>query len=467
MCGIAATWRDPGRCVQIMNHLEHRGTTDLDIRTFGNWTLGRVRLPINGVGERQFDGLVENEDYVYAYVGEVFNHHELFGPPEHDDERCDLANVVLAFEESGFEACTQFDGFWSIIMLHKHTQTLIAITDYLCQKPLYFDTQQTAVASEVRPLTKAYPDPEWNMYYLGQCMKFGYPLSNATYDSRVFKMRRSHLIKWNYNGEIVTDGMYEDILARRRPCFSPSEEAIEHFRRLMTRSTRSRCMSDVPIALLLSGGLDSSIVYHDAIKQSAMVMPVHVENDEREALDALELARCEHVAIDVDKDAVPALQYNDGPVDLGSMVPQYALGRAVRKLGYSVSLAGDGADELFGGYGRTRDYDSQLTDVFDELVNYHLPRLDKLMMAHTIEHRSPFLARDVIAFALSLPYEWRIDKRWLRYCYRGILPDSIVNGEKRALRTNVVHNDRMAWTKQLKEQLQTNEEVLREHYARD
>jgi hypothetical protein len=107
--------------------------------------------------------------------------------------------------------------------------------------------------------------------------------------------------------------------------------------------------------------------------------------------------------------------WNESPIDLGSVIPQFHLFEAVKKFsGYRFVLSGDGADELFGGYKRIHEFDSQKSDIFDELSYYHLPRLDKMSMAHTLELRSPFLNLDIVRFALHLPLQWRKDKQILK-----------------------------------------------------
>ena len=97
---------------------------------------------------------------------------------------------------------------------------------------------------------------------------------------------------------------------------------------------------------------------------------------------------------------------------------------------------------MFGGYRRINKYDSQKSDVWSELVNYHLPRLDKMMMQHTVELRSPFLARPVVESALGLPYQWRTNKNILKYAFQDILPEEIIDRKKEPLKIEEVRTDK-------------------------
>ena len=139
-------------------------------------------------------------------------------------------------------------------------------------------------------------------------------------------------------------------------------------------------------------------------------------------------------------------KWNESHIDLGSVIPQYHLFDAVKRFGgYRIFLSGDGADELFGGYKRIHEYDSQKSDVFDELSYYHLPRLDKMSMAHTLELRSPFLNLDLVRFALHLPLEWRKDKKILKDTFAPLLPDEIVNRKKAPLKNPKIKEDKIAY----------------------
>jgi asparagine synthase (glutamine-hydrolysing) len=150
--------------------------------------------------------------------------------------------------------------------------------------------------------------------------------------------------------------------------------------------------------------------------------------------------------MDSEKNALIYAQWNESPIDLGSVIPQYHLFESIRKnTDYRIVISGDGSDELFGGYSRIHEYDSQKSDIFQELSFYHLPRLDKMSMAHTLELRSPFLNNDIIRFAMHLPLEWRTDKKILKDTFGPMLPDSVVNRKKEALKNPEIKENKLAY----------------------
>jgi len=120
------------------------------------------------------------------------------------------------------------------------------------------------------------------------------------------------------------------------------------------------------------------------------------------------------------------------------------MARKLRELGFYAVMTGDGADELFGGYRRSKEYDSQYSDVFCELPFYHLPKLDRTMMEQTIELRAPFLAPKVIKYALNLPYEYRQgEKVELKRYFKHIVPQPILDRDKHPLKTDAIRKDPM------------------------
>jgi len=145
-------------------------------------------------------------------------------------------------------------------------------------------------------------------------------------------------------------------------------------------------------------------------------------------------------------------KWNESPVDLGSVIPQYHLFDAIKNGSNTrIVISGDGADELFGGYRRINEYDSQQSDIFHELTSYHLPRLDKLSMAHTLELRSPFLNHDIVRFALHLPFEERKNKKILKDTFKGLVPDSVIERKKLALKNPMIVEDQISYRKSVVE----------------
>ena len=107
------------------------------------------------------------------------------------------------------------------------------------------------------------------------------------------------------------------------------------------------------------------------------------------------------------------------------------------------------SDLLFSGYRRALIYDSQKSDVFQELPFYHLVRIDRMSMNFTIECRNPFLSHDLIRRALTLPWEDRIGKKILKKEFRGLIPDEIINRKKIPLKIKKIREDEFKYRNDL------------------
>ena len=130
------------------------------------------------------------------------------------------------------------------------------------------------------------------------------------------------------------------------------------------------------------------------------------------------------------------------PMDLGSVGPQIGLAEQLKVDNIHVALSGDGADEFFGGYKRNLYSDYRWFDIFVELVNYHHPRLDSAMLGNTIELRNPLSALPLLNFVMTMPYEERMNKSWLRAKALEMgLPAKICMTEKIPLKTADIKED--------------------------
>jgi asparagine synthase (glutamine-hydrolysing) len=434
MCGLISFLGDEGVLARrAVERMRHRGLSVNEVmEKAGLWTLGRTRLPIVGTDDGgDFTPPYEHKGWTFLFVGEILNYKE-FVP----SARCDVEVLARLWVEEGPACLRRFDGFWSVVVVPPDGGCIYAATDFLAKKPLYFRQDRLAFASEIKalgvlgPMT---PDP----VYFSSVRKWGYHAGERTWAKEVVKVPAGALWRVSWTGAIERDDAFDGV--------SPSSEVPIAV--AVRRAVEARVLSsDVPVAILLSGGLDSSIVFKiaEGLRQDMTIY--HAPNDER---DYLNLLNPKGKLVEVSWDRYPiedVLRANEGPVDLGSMLPQYALGQAVEE---RVALSGDGADELFGGYRRAREYDSQGSDVFEELPFYHCPRLDKLMMAGTVELRSPFMGREVLAAALSVPREWRTEKEALKDAFEGVVPDEILRRPKAPLKSPEVLSSGIGWSRAL------------------
>lgn len=433
MCGIVAALgnRDVSGALAL---LKHRGVRS-KIHTTEAGSVGHVRLPIVGLSEA-FDQPVREGKWVIAFVGEVLDFRD-----ERPSDVCDLPLVVESWLRDGPHGLTSNDGFWAVVALDTDRNRLHVLCDYLAQKPMYYRTDMPAVASEPDALASMGPVTP-DEVYMAAVLKWGYcpDTTRTPYSEMKHVLPGEHVILFE-NGQA-----FREIVDPLTPVAYTPQMMRNEIEGAVRRRVTS---SDVPVALLLSGGLDSSIVYSIARKHGR-VRPYYVREKHDGRTDVLTreeknieslLRPGDPATTEVEwgtvsiADGLAAMQE---PVDLGSLLPQLALSETVQE---DVCLTGDGADELFGGYGRAMRYDSQYSDIFQEMVAWHLPRLDRVMMRNCVEIRSPFLARQVVQGAMALPYEERRAKIFLRRLFRDQLAD-IADTPKAPLRTKEIEEDR-------------------------
>lgn len=438
MCGLIACLRgiDPRVALPLIRHRGVRSST-----AECEWgAISHARLPIVGTGS-EHDQPVDAPGWTIAFVGELLDFRD-----EDPEAECDLKVVVRTWCEEGAEGFRKHDGFWSIAAISHQDGALHLLTDYLAQKPIYYRVDLRSAASEPEALASLGPTSP-DEVYLSSAIKWGYcPDTRRTPYREVKRVLPGEYVIIDQHGFIS-----RNVIDPIEPVTSMPAELKEEIEQAVRRRVQS---SDVPVAALISGGLDSSIVYTLA-KRYGTVVPYYASDpsetpDMHERFAVTALAGRDNVR-EIYWNSVAmrkGLTYMQEPIDLGSLLPQVALSEAIEE---SVCLTGDGADEMFGGYGRSTRYDSQASDVWQELVAWHLPRLDRVMMRNRIEVRSPFLARRVAAAALGLPRAQRTNKSILRDLFRWDLPKGLADAPKRPLRTARVEVDREQNSRQLVE----------------
>lgn len=431
MCGLNFT-TNPKRIGIMQDRIQHRGLLGRVLCSIvDDLAFGHARLPIQNLSA-DFDQPYRYKNYIILFVGEILNYKELDPSAESD------VQVLAKFwDKIGINAFKyNFHGFWSVVIYDTNAKLLHIITDPLAYKPLYIRTDPyLEISSEIKALAIGHTmsiDP----LYFSSTAKWGYHFDLETFDTNIKKIPPGYYIVCKIKNPTIWHFLHSDTYFKlhSRPC---------DIKNAITDSVILNTVSDIPIGLLLSGGLDSSILFYLLEKITHDFTLFHIENNEDQYLQYLDIpSDIKLIKIKInpnDYNLSDILYVNESPFDLGSMIPQYLMAKEIAKQGIRVVLSGDGADELFGGYRRTFEYDSQYSDIFQELVYYHIPRLDKMMMNYTIELRCPYLDKSIIEHALSLQYPLRINKTFLRELFKK-LPREITHSPKRPLKSNQVLN---------------------------
>ena len=392
MCGIAGVWHPKpsldaetlGEHVRrISDAIAHRGPDDS-----GSWVdanagvaLGHRRLSIIDLSAQGHQPMVSASGrYVVTYNGEIYNYAEVRGELDASGAapawrgHSDTEVMLAAFERFGIDgALARFNGMFALALWDREDRVLHLARDRMGEKPLYYGTiaGTFAFASELKGL-RALPrfpgelDPD----ALALFLRFNYVPAPWSIYRGIAKLppgARAEIRVGADGAFAVRETTYFDVAAvahdaLRAPPID-AREALPRLRSELERAVALRMVSDVPIGAFLSGGVDSSLVV--ALMQRQSSQPVRTFTigfaDGRfdEAPFARQVAahlRTDHTELYVRDDearaTIPLLPaMYDEPFADSSQIPTYLVSRLARSR-VTVSLSGDGGDELFFGYER-------------------------------------------------------------------------------------------------------------------
>ena len=388
MCGIAGFWRNTSdqstdwleeTASAMANTLVHRGPDDC-----GTWVdqevgiaFGHRRLSIIDISEAGHQPMISADGrYVIIYNGEVYNFQGLGEQLEklgHSFKgHSDTEVMLAAFVQWGVEASVKkFNGMFAFAVWDRRDRLLWLARDRIGEKPLYYGVQDGTFffASELKAI-RAHPDfrPTINRDALASFLRFSYvPAPYSIYEG-IKKLLPGHMLCLKSPlGESDSQPYWslEEVMnASKRTPFSGSEdEAVDELEVRLKKTVKSRMVSDVPLGAFLSGGIDSSTIV--ALMQYQSNRPVNTftigfhEKEFNEAIYAKKVAEhlgTNHTELYVTSqeamDVIPKLpKMYDEPFADSSQIPTHLISVLARKH-ITVSLSGDGGDELFAGYNR-------------------------------------------------------------------------------------------------------------------
>lgn len=431
------------RALDLSRRMRHRGPDWSGIWEGKNAILAHERLAIVGVEDGAQPLISPDGRHVLAVNGEIYNHQQfrrqLAGRYAfRTGSDCEV--ILPLFRERGAAFLNDLAGMFAFVLVDSETGEWFIARDPIGIIPLYYGYDQHGqlhVASELKGLSEVCVEAA--IFPPGHYWRRGDPAPVRYYEPR-----------WRD---------YEAVAGQ------PADpELIRH---ALERAVRSHLMCDVPYGVLISGGLDSSLVAAIARKYAARRVEdegyseawwprlhsfaVGLEGSPdlaaaREVAKHLDTVHHEvRFTIEEGLDALSDVIWHLETYDVTTVraaTPMYLMARRIRAMGIKMVLSGEGSDELFGGYlyfhkaPNARALHEETVRKLELLHLYDCLRANKAMAAWGVEARVPFLDRHFIDVAMSIDpaaklcRDGRMEKQILREAFRGLIPDSILWRQK-------------------------------------
>jgi asparagine synthase (glutamine-hydrolysing) len=413
MCGIVGYAGRAGALqanllAAMRDTMFHRGPDAAGIwsASDGSVVLGHRRLAILDLSDAGAQPM-ENSGgtSIVIFNGEIYNHEELrrelAAGGIHFNGRSDTEVLSAAYDAWGERCVERLRGMFAFAIYDQSRRVLFMARDRAGEKPLYWAEHRGGLvfASELKALM-ADPEfprrlsPEGLAYYLS----FGYVPGDKCILDGVHKLMPAHCLSWSLAGGAPNVRRYWNIPPARPDETSSANELVDELQHVLTAAVGEQLVADVPLAVLLSGGVDSSLIAaiaarasHHRVRTFTVTLPNHPRLDEsRFARSVAEYLGTEHVELPLDQSSADliqtlAVQY-DEPIADSSMIPTYLLAKTVSQH-CKVVLGGDGGDELFGGYVAYQ------TALRRDRLSARLPRSARSLMAAAARRILPTGAR--------------------------------------------------------------------------
>ncbi|WP_156434064.1 asparagine synthase (glutamine-hydrolyzing) [Bradyrhizobium retamae] len=375
MCGIVG-WLNVDlsadaaeRTLQRMcSSIEYRGPDDDGMFFDQSVGLGMRRLSIVDVAGGHQPISSDDGALQLVFNGEIYNHDELrrrlASRGAQFKTRSDTEVILRTYEFEGLNGFKSFNGMFAIALWDGRSRTLHLVRDRLGVKPLYYavDGKKVVFASEVKAiLASQLVDREVNTRALWDFITCRYVPAPETIWLKVFKLKPGHWLSLKHGESASEPRRWWDVPTDSVSCCDKDEEAVDQFTSLFENAVDLRMVADVPVGILLSGGLDSSAVAAAAARKGARVETFSVAFEGAAEIDergyarsvAAHLGTKHHEVVIGSREFIeflPRLTHlTDEPLaDLAS-VPLFYVNKLARQ-SVKVVLSGEGSDEIFGGY---------------------------------------------------------------------------------------------------------------------
>ncbi len=481
--------------LEMSKKIRHRGPDWSGVYTGNNAIISHERLSIVDPLSGKQPLVSDDQKIILAANGEIYNHKDIrkeFEGKYNFQTGSDCEAIIPLYKkyrESGnfAEMVEKLSGIFAFALYDSEKDVYLICRDEIGVIPLYQGWDKEGhyyVASELKALE-------------GECVTIEEFPNGHYFYSKDEKPVRWYKRDWESYDAVKSAAKATD---EKGDVINPA--VIEKVKNGLESAVKAQLMSDVPYGVLLSGGLDSSIIAAITQKFSKK----RVESDSKEAAwwpqlhsfaiglegspdliaaqkaaDYIGTVHHEvHFTIQEALDALPDVIYHIETYDITTVrasTPMYLLARVIKSMGIKMVLSGEGSDELFGGYlyfhkaPNAQEFHEELVRKMSKLHLYDCLRANKSLMAWGVEGRVPFLDKDFIDIAMRLnptdkmnikmpDGKQRMEKWIIRKAFEDMLPDSIAWRQKEQFSDGVGYN----WIDTLKKM--TEEKVSDAEFAR-
>ena len=356
---------DEAQAKYALSRLSHRGPDYCGVIQKNNLFFAHQRLSILDSHSRSHQPL-SHKNILLSFNGEIYNFKELREELHYEFEtQSDSEVIIAAYLKWGVDFVQHLRGMFAIALLDG--DTLYLFRDRLGKKPLfYLDGSSFIFASEIKALTPFLNKTEMNDDALMSYLSFLAPTPPHTFYTGIKKLAAGEFL--TYKDSKVEVKRYFDLLDAKPNIITDRDEAIYSLEKLLDESISIRLNADVPMASLLSGGIDSATINAYALKNGLKLNTYTIgykefaKYDEREnaALSA-DFLGVENTQVEISQDdfintSDKLFETMDEPLNDPAAIPLYLLFDRIKQDDYKVVMSGEGSDELFLGYRQYFEY---------------------------------------------------------------------------------------------------------------
>lgn len=385
MCGIAGVVNFNGLNEEhetllfgACNAMQHRGPDNEGFYISDKFAFGQRRLSIIDLSSTANQPMAcEDDEVILSFNGEIYNHadirKELEGKYNFKTDHSDTEALLYAFKEWGIDCVKKLTGMFAISVYDKRTDTLYLVRDRIGQKPLYYyhDNDDFYFSSEINAFFEAeICTKEIRSESIYHYLTFLTVDAPYTFFKDIYKLEAGKYIKISPSG--IEHGTYWDISEHlRNVSKDPVEEATTRTEQLLSKSMEYRNISDAPVALALSGGLDSSLNLYYSKQYNDKITAINLDFEGEASFNESPVAQayCDELGVKLHRHVVDESEFielipeylsiqKDQPLGDPNFVLMYLLSRICREQNNKVLLVGEGGDEI-GGYPKYLAFDQE------------------------------------------------------------------------------------------------------------